>query len=493
MRKLLSFLLIAFFATVLHGQTPQFLVRQFPRKVHVTYTVHPKAAQRASFKQLLVLPVPRTDEKREIENLEIHLPPGITAEVKSFPETGDLYLPVLTTGSLQTDIVIEYDAVVYTIHYNLPSGSSIRPYDTTSDLYKMYTTTDTRVEPNHPRIVEIANRIWKESSDVIDYAHRVYYYEQANLKWKNTGRYKTITEIFANGGGDCGALTAVYISLLRNKGVPARQHAGGVLREGDGWDWHVWPEFYLEGYGWVETDPSFFTSAPGFFAIDDGMRIHFNRSGVVTVDYEDFHFQTRGIQTYSIYRRGIADVPVSNSNTSNDALDYDLKMDVRTISVSNDDDLMNSDEFSVKMTQGMMEQIIARRKRAGLETEMDPQLNTLLSQAMADDVNHVSHRPQARDCRSGCLDEPVVRSRGGSTMEQYLKEYNYSFSGYYYEETGMWFTTLNPVPYAVERFDQKRMLDRSWNTIGAGYFFDMSSKTYHFRLLYGVRNTRPTF
>ena len=90
--------------------------------------------------------------------------------------------------------------------------------------------------------------------DVLDYARRCYEYTAANYRYlnANTGLH-TLSDNLKNGGGDCGNLSAIYLSLLRNKEIPARPV---VCIRPDG-SFHVWSEFYLEVYGWIPVDVTY--------------------------------------------------------------------------------------------------------------------------------------------------------------------------------------------------------------------------------------------
>lgn len=475
----------------LRAEDLPFLVKHLPRKVHVTFTVSPRGSERSAFRQILVLPVPRSDEKRSIENLQIRMPAGMASTVQTFPETGDLYLPVVTQGSLKENVVIEYDATLYSVHYNLPAGAALKPYDTSSALYRQNTGAFGRVEPGHARIREIANRIRVQSTDVVDYARRIYEYEQSTLKWKNTGRYGTISDIFANGGGDCGALTDVFVSLMRTRGIPARAHVGGVIRDDDSWDWHVWPEFYLEGYGWVEVDPAFYTSKPGYFAYDDSMRIHFHRSGRGTVDYDGFHFETGGIQRLAYYRTTEGATATPDSTSSAEPLQYDVKVRVETIERPVDDGGLNTPAVIETQTRQLLEGIAARRRAAGLETKTDSELNAALTEILQSEINEIKSRDITTrgpgvDCRSGCPDS-TVQPRGGREPGDSLSRHGLKYSGYYWQKANRGFHSLDPVPYLTGDLDEKLLLSSRWDVIGAGYVFDPARRQFRFAVLYAVK------
>ena len=63
-----------------------------------------------------------------------------------------------------------------------------------------------------------------------------------------------------NGGGKCADLSAVFVTLARAAGIPARDVYGlrlGSPKDGDVTSgFHCWAEFYLPGTGWVMVDPA---------------------------------------------------------------------------------------------------------------------------------------------------------------------------------------------------------------------------------------------
>ena len=68
-------------------------------------------------------------------------------------------------------------------------------------------------------------------------------------------------EVLRSLQGDCNEHTALYVSLARAAGIPARIAAGVVYAEpGDGTGavfYHAWPEVYLGGQTpWVPIDPT---------------------------------------------------------------------------------------------------------------------------------------------------------------------------------------------------------------------------------------------
>jgi transglutaminase-like putative cysteine protease len=66
-------------------------------------------------------------------------------------------------------------------------------------------------------------------------------------------------EVLRSGRGDCNEHTALYVSLARAVGIPARIAAGLVYSErmGNAFYYHAWPEVKLGGpTEWVPLDPT---------------------------------------------------------------------------------------------------------------------------------------------------------------------------------------------------------------------------------------------
>lgn len=145
---------------------------------------------------------------------------------------------------------------------NLDSITTLYPYDPASEEVQWYTgAEDVYVTPLNPVIDSLADSIWAQSSNVLDFARRCYEYVASHLTYQNpnTGLH-SIENIIACGGGDCGNFASFYISMLRNKGVPARHVIGFSPYNGN--DMHIWAEFYLQNYGWIPADPTYKNSDP---------------------------------------------------------------------------------------------------------------------------------------------------------------------------------------------------------------------------------------
>lgn len=111
------------------------------------------------------------------------------------------------------------------------------------------------VVPSNATIKKISDQLYSESyGSRLAYAEKCYEYVAANYKYLNpyTGIHP-LTTILSWGGGDCGNLSTIYISLLRAKGIPARH----VLAIKGTNDFHIWSEFLIQGFGWVPVDVTY--------------------------------------------------------------------------------------------------------------------------------------------------------------------------------------------------------------------------------------------
>lgn len=153
------------------------------------------------------------------------------------------------------------------------------PYDTSSDIYKKYTAQEL---PQIQKSADLNDLAWKivgnETNPVLQ-ASLVFNWIDARFPWAGAREYSTIPclprYVLERGYGDCGQVTLLYITLLRNLGIPARWESGWWLAPGDS-GMHDWGEVYFEGIGWVPVDMSY-----GMIAAADTPEVaHFYKSGM---------------------------------------------------------------------------------------------------------------------------------------------------------------------------------------------------------------------
>ena len=176
------------------------------------------------------------------------------------------------------EAVMQYDVRSKTISQDAMLRRLL-PYDTSSDIYKKYTAQEL---PQIQKSADLNDLAWKivgnEANPVLQ-ASLVFNWIDARFPWAGAREYSTIPclprYVLERGYGDCGQVTLLYITLLRNLGIPARWESGWWLAPGDS-GMHDWGEVYFEGIGWVPVDMSY-----GMIAAADTPEVaHFYKSGM---------------------------------------------------------------------------------------------------------------------------------------------------------------------------------------------------------------------
>jgi hypothetical protein len=238
-------------------------------------------------KLVTILPLAQTNQYQTISNLNIN-----NGTILDIPNSDDKYVRWIITNNLPQagqvkEIYYDFDVTLNSFNFNFSQVNTIYPYDTSSDNYLWYGgTCGAYVDPNNSTIINIGNNLWSQSSDIIDYCRRCYLFVAENYSYIDayTGLH-TLQDIINAGGGDCGNLTSIYVSLLRYKNIPAR-HVVTVRPDGS---LHVWSDFFLENYGWVPVDVTYKKNNPSgdFFGKYDGNGIVFTKNVWLPLDRGD--------------------------------------------------------------------------------------------------------------------------------------------------------------------------------------------------------------
>lgn len=198
-------------------------------------------------------PLPRNNDYQLISNIDTH-----GGEIIDNPGSLDNYVRFTISPEQQPaegdwgEVMIEFDYIPSNTEFVPANVGKIYEYDTTTDIYKRYTKKYYDIiDPENATIKKISDELWKNATDVYDYAKKCSDYVDNNLTFKDIpGMWKPTSEVLKNKGGSCGGLSTVLLSLLRCKHIPAR-HVIAYR--------HAWAEFYLENYGWIPVDPTFKT------------------------------------------------------------------------------------------------------------------------------------------------------------------------------------------------------------------------------------------
>jgi len=239
-------------------------------------------------KLAVILPLARSNLYQEITRVKT-----FGAETVDIPGTGDHYLRFTRTGSdlpaagESVRPYYSFTVTLYSLRVPLEEITTIHPYDRESEIFRFNTgPSGEYVDPSHPVIAAIGDSLWAKSENELDYARRCYEYVAATYAFVNplTGLH-TLDEIFARGGGDCGNLSSIWVSLVRRREIPAR-HIVTVRPDAT---YHVWSDFYLHGYGWIPVDVTYKNLHPegDFFGVYDGNGIVFTTAAWVLLDFGD--------------------------------------------------------------------------------------------------------------------------------------------------------------------------------------------------------------
>lgn len=112
------------------------------------------------------------------------------------------------------------------------------------------------------RIRQLAAGVTRQAKTPLEEAQAIYRYVIERMTYEKStpgwGRGDTLRACEV-GTGNCTDFHALFISLARARGIPARFRIGTPVPEqpeGEIPGYHCWAEFYLDGAGWVPVDAS---------------------------------------------------------------------------------------------------------------------------------------------------------------------------------------------------------------------------------------------
>ena len=155
--------------------------------------------------------------------------------------------------------------------------------------FKPYLEPNSRVVVDHPILEPIRAEIRKQAGSgdpartsraIYDWVVENVEYKKVGTGWGNGDTYWACMERF----GNCTDFHALFISLARSEGIPARFEIGFPIPNSRGKGnidgYHCWVEFYLPETGWIPIDASEAFKHPDkkdfFFGTHSKDRIHFS-------------------------------------------------------------------------------------------------------------------------------------------------------------------------------------------------------------------------
>ena len=129
-------------------------------------------------------------------------------------------------------------------------------YDTTTDMYRHFTSPDALAPAASPEVVKAAAGIVGGEKNPWYKARRLYEWMVSTLSFAQTTQEGDPLALLKTKKGDAFAWSSLYCALLRSVGVPSRMVAGYLAGDpGNPARRHFWDEFYIESLGWVPVDP----------------------------------------------------------------------------------------------------------------------------------------------------------------------------------------------------------------------------------------------
>ncbi len=233
------------------------------------------------------IPIPREWDGIGMKNVEI---------LSIVPEQTDLFQDVQgnviaywSAGNRGTsDYSITYRIQLAPIKYDI-NPDLIVDYDVTTWEYQRYTQPSEWIQSSNEEIVSLAHEIIGDESNPYKQARSIHSWVSTNISSGDIADAVTTLEQRSAG---CGGHSWLFVALLRSLGIPARGVGGlhpmykgdftsGSARNGT-LGIHIWSEFYLAGYGWIQSDTS---AGPQNFAEINEPRIILFRGEDIELEY----------------------------------------------------------------------------------------------------------------------------------------------------------------------------------------------------------------
>ncbi|HEY2586003.1 MAG TPA: transglutaminase domain-containing protein [Tepidisphaeraceae bacterium] len=253
----------------------------------VAYTAKIPAVPAGAKRLDLWMPVPSSDAQQAVRDVRVIT--SLPHELAQDSEYGNVILHVWSDQPLA-------DSIDVTVRYTVERrAEQAFPSQQQANVSRTPEPDDRLLAPDRlgvidDRIRALAARITAGKADTLAKARAIYDYVLAHMTYDKQapgwgqGDTRRACEV---GKGNCTDFHALFISLARASGIPARfgirfQVPPGQ-REGTLAGYHCWAEFWLPGTGWVPVDASEAWKDPGKRAFyfggldDDRFRVSLGR------------------------------------------------------------------------------------------------------------------------------------------------------------------------------------------------------------------------
>lgn len=261
-QSLLAAMLAVACAVALPAAEGGVAVRSNPKRYKCRIEVPIVNVWKENYGVLLYLALPSSDAYQDVETDAYT--PGRIMDIPGFG--GDkcfrVFLEPEETAKRPGAVFVEFFAVLYDCETDFAKITQLYPYDKTTEDYARYTAPSLPwIDPDHPLVKKVAEEIAGLTENDLEFAQLAFRYARDEIRRvPSLERRQPLADTLKRGGAGRN-INAVLVSLLRNRGIPARM---AVAKRLNGTS-HAWAEFYLEKYGWIPADPSINVKKDTFF------------------------------------------------------------------------------------------------------------------------------------------------------------------------------------------------------------------------------------
>lgn len=147
----------------------------------------------------------------------------------------------------------KFSGYLYDYHPTFNQILTMDDYDTIPrNLFYFYTKSEPYLEQT-PEIINLAHTTTGGKKSIYDAAKDIFEWVNKKMKYVYPPEARGVLAAYKSLEGDCGQYSALFITLCRAIGIPARQQSGFSIDKGK-FGYHVWSEIYVPGQGWIPMD-----------------------------------------------------------------------------------------------------------------------------------------------------------------------------------------------------------------------------------------------
>ncbi len=230
------------------------------RKMQFTYAFTVKNIPTGASKVDIWVPVPQSDSRQTIANLEVKC--SFPYDFETEPEYHNSILHVQAPGSLPESLAVAMNFGVTRTGYHILQNKDKASVEITEAYMQRFLSPD-RLVPIDGKVSNELKGVVREGMTPLEKARAIYDHVASTMTYDKSGTgWGRGDAIYACDArkGNCTDFHSLFIGMSRASKMPARFVIGfpvpeGVA-EGEIPGYHCWAEFYIEGMGWLPIDAS---------------------------------------------------------------------------------------------------------------------------------------------------------------------------------------------------------------------------------------------